>query len=154
MADQTDIAFRSPSTFVTLKLARLQNNLNAQATALLKEKVGLSLVEWRVIQMLRMHENAFMTELAELAQMDKGQLSRKIKSMVAKGLLRVETDADDKRMQHIRLTEAALEISAEMMPTMQKRQALLVAGISEEDLETFYAVVAKMDAASKVRDIA
>lgn len=153
MADQTDIAFQSPSTFVTLKLARLQNNLNAQATALLKEKVGLSLVEWRVIQMLRMHENAFMTELAELAQMDKGQLSRKIKSMVAKGLLRVETDADDKRVQHIRLTEAALEISAEMMPTMQKRQALLVAGISEEDLETFYAVVAKMDAASKVRDI-
>jgi len=153
MADHQDTGFRTPTAFVTFKLARLQNNLNAQATALLKARAGLTLVEWRLIILLRMYENASMTELSGHAQMDKGQLSRKIKSMVAKGLLRVETNKDDQRVQHIQITDAALQISKEMLPTMERRQALLLAEVSEADLETFYAVMEKIEAAAKIRDI-
>ena len=43
-------SFRTPSSFVTFRLAKLQGSLNTQATAILKEKAGLSLVEWRLIQ--------------------------------------------------------------------------------------------------------
>lgn len=153
MNTHTRPSFRSPSSFVTFRLAKLQASLNAQATGLLKAKAGLSLVEWRLIQTLRMHENASLTEIAAIVQMDKGQLSRKIKAMVEKGLLRTATDAQDQRVQHLRLTAKAEQLSKEMMPTMEARQELLLAGISESDLATFYSVVDKLETASKVRDI-
>lgn len=146
-------SFLTPSSFVTFRLARLQSSLNAQATAMLKAKSGLSLVEWRLIQTLRMIENASLTELAGLVQMDKGQLSRKIKAMVGRGLLRVETDKRDQRVQHLALTKAAERLSAEVMPTMEARQERLLAEVSAEDLEVFYSVVDKIEAASKFRGI-
>lgn len=146
-------SFRTPSSFVTFRLARLQASLNAQAAALLKAKAGLSLVEWRLIQTLRMHESASLTELASIVQMDKGQMSRKIRAMVEKGLLRTKTDKQDQRVQHLKLTTAAEQLSENMMPTMEARQDLLLAEVSDDDLATFYSVVDKLEKASKVRDI-
>jgi DNA-binding MarR family transcriptional regulator len=137
---------------VTFRLARMQSSLNAQATAILKAH-GTTLVEWRVIQVLRMIENASLTEIAGHVQMDKGQLSRKISAMVSKGLLHVEKDKADLRVQHLQLTEAAHALSRQVMPTMEARQRLLLDGVSAGDLEAFYRVVDKIEAASKRRDI-
>ncbi|MEM8802748.1 MAG: MarR family transcriptional regulator [Pseudomonadota bacterium] len=135
-------------------MAKLQASLNAQATSLLKANSGLSLVEWRLIQTLRMHKNASLSEIARIVQMDKGQLSRKIKAMVEKGLLRTETDKQDQRVQHLKVTAAAERLSEKMMPTMEARQELLLADISADDLATFYEVVDKLEKASKQRNIA
>ena len=146
-------SFRTPSSFVTFRLARLQSSLNAQGTALLKSNSGLSLVEWRLIQTLRMFENASLTEIAGVVQMDKGQLSRKIKAMVEKGLLRAETDKRDQRVQHLTLTKKAEQLSAQMMPVMEARQRRLLANVSAEDLEVFYSVIDKIEAASKFRGV-
>lgn len=138
---------------MTFRLAKLQASLNAQAIALLKANSGLSLVEWRLIQTLRMHKNASLSEIAPIVQMDKGQLSRKIKAMVEKGLLRTETDKKDQRVQHLKVTAAAQRLSEKMMPTMEARQELLLADVSEADLATFYEVIDKLEKASKVREI-
>ena len=153
MNQHTPPSFRTPSSFVTFRLARLQNKLNAQATSLLKSKAGLSLVEWRLIQLLRIFENASLTRIADYVQMDKGQLSRKIKAMVGKGMLRVEKDEQDQRVQHLHLTKKAQRLSDKIMPTMEARQKLLLADVSAEDLAAFYRVVDKIEEASKIRDI-
>ena len=108
-------------------------------------------MEWRLIQTLRMIKNASLTEIADHVQMDKGQLSRKIKAMVEKGLLRTETNKRDQRIQHLTLTAEAEKISAEMMPFMDARQQHLLANVSVEDLEVFYSVIDKIEAASKFR---
>ncbi|MEM6941336.1 MAG: MarR family transcriptional regulator [Pseudomonadota bacterium] len=153
MTYHEDPSYRAPTSFVTFKLARLQSQLNAQAMALLKSKSDLTLVEWRLIQVLRMFENASLTEIAEHVQMDKGQISRKITTMVRKGLLRVERDKQDQRVQHLQLTQAAEALSRRIMPTMQTRQRLLLADVSAADLQIFYEVVDKLEAAAQVREI-
>ena len=153
MNQHTPPSFQTPSSFVTFRLARLQNKLNAQATSLLKSKAGLSLVEWRLIQLMRIFENASLTKIADYVQMDKGQLSRKIKAMVGKGMLRVEKDENDQRVQHLHLTAKAQRLSDKMMPTMEARQQMLLADVSEEDLAAFYRVVDKIEEASMIRDI-
>ncbi len=144
-------SFRTPSSFVTFRLSKLQSSLNAQATAILRARAGLSLVEWRLIQILRMFENASLSEIARHVQMDKGQLSRKIKAMVHKGLLRTQADQQDHRVQHLHLTEAAEALSAQVMPVMEARQKRLLADVSAEELEIFYSVVDKIEQASKFR---
>ena len=153
MNEQIAPGIRTPSSFVTFRLARLQNTLNSQAASILKSKAGLSLVEWRLIQSLRMFENASLTELSEHVQMDKGQLSRKISAMVQKGLLRVEKDKHDQRVQHLHLTPEAQHVSDRLMPTMEARQALLLANVVDDDLAAFYRVLEKIEDAAKIRDI-
>lgn len=152
MTQHDSPSYRTPSSFVSFRLARLQSSLAAQGAAILKAKAGLSLVEWRVIQSLRMFENASMTEIARQIQIDKGQLSRKCRSMVEKGLLRVERDKRDQRIQHLQLTQLAEDISREVMPVMAARQRRLLNDVSPEDLETFYSVVEKIEAASQDRN--
>lgn len=146
-------SFRTPSSFVTFRLSKLQSSLNTQAATILKSQAGLSLVEWRLIQVLRMFENASLTEIAAHVQMDKGQLSRKIKAMVAKGLLRVEPDKQDHRVQHLRVTAAAETLSTQVMPMMEARQQRLLADVSADELKVFYDVIEKIEAASKYRGV-
>ncbi|MGC6439799.1 MAG: MarR family winged helix-turn-helix transcriptional regulator [Candidatus Puniceispirillaceae bacterium] len=153
MNDHDAMSFKNPSSFVTYRLAKLQSQLNAQGTAILKEKSGLSLVEWRVIQVIRMFDKPSPSQIAEHVQMDKGQLSRKIKGMIKKGLLKSQRDVDDKRIQKLELTEIARDINKQLVPIMEQRQHHLLADVTPEELELFYLIIKKIEAASKIRDI-
>ena len=135
-------SFLNMSSFVTFRLSKLQSSLNAQATSILKQNSDLTLVEWRIIQVVRMFEDMTSSMIVDHVQMDKGQLSRKIKGMIEKGLLKSERNQDDKRVQKLILTEKALSISDMLMPTMEKRQknllsdCLLYTSPSPRDLST------------------
>ena len=142
-----------PQSFVTFRLARLQSALNAQAHALLKQTGELSLVEWRLILLLSLYGNLSMSQVREIVEIDKGQLSRKIKSMIGKGLLSSERDAKDKRVQHVTLTSKGLALRERVFPVMQTRQQVLLENVSSEELAIFYQVMDKIEAASKRRDI-
>ena len=147
------MSFKNPSSFVTYRLAKLQSRLNAQGTAILKEKSGLSLVEWRVIQVIRMFDKPSLSQIAEHVQMDKGQLSRKVKVMIEKGLLNSQRNNDDKRIQKLCLTEKAKKINMDLMPVMERRQRHLLAEVTPEELELFYRIINKIETATKLRDI-
>ena len=153
MNDHDAMSFKNPSSFVTYRLAKLQSRLNAQGTAILKEKSGLSLVEWRVIQVIRMFEKPSLSQIAEHVQMDKGQLSRKVKVMIEKGLLNSRRNDDDKRIQKLWLTEKAKKINMDLMPVMERRQHHLLADVTPDELEMFYRIITKIEAAAKMRNI-
>ena len=153
MNDHDAMSFKNPSSFVTYRLAKLQSRLNAQGTAILKEKSGLSLVEWRVIQVIRMFEKPSLSQIAEHVQMDKGQLSRKVKVMIEKGLLNSRRNDDDKRIQKLWLTEKAKKINMDLMPVMERRQHHLLADVTPDELDMFYSIITKIEAAAKMRNI-
>lgn len=153
MLDKIISQTRTLTSFVTFRLSRTQNKLNAQATHFLKANCGLSLVEWRIIQLIRLFEGASMSQLATEVDIDKGQLSRKIKAMVEKGLIATRQDESDQRKQVLALTEAAQEVHIRMMPIMQMRQDRLVAGVTEAELETFFKVLGVLDEAAAFREM-
>lgn len=141
------------TSLITFKLSRAQNKLNAQASYFLKTHSNLSLVEWRILQLIRLFPGASMSTLATEVEMDRGQLSRKINAMIAKELIQSEPDKEDHRKQNIFLTDAAKSVIDQMKPIMQKRQALLIDGISDADLKTFFKVLTVIDQAAEFRDM-
>ena len=153
MTNLLDMSFEKPSSFVTYRLAKLQSQLNAQGTAILKEKSDLSLVEWRVIQVIRMFEKPSLSQIAEHVQMDKGQLSRKVKVMIEKGLLKSQRNDDDKRVHKLWLTEKAKKINMDLMPVMEQRQRRLLADVTPDELQMLYRIINKIETAAKLRDI-
>jgi DNA-binding MarR family transcriptional regulator len=140
------------TSYVTIHLARTQNKLNAQASHILKTHSDLSLVEWRIIQLLRHFDSASISKLAREVDMDKGQVSRKVSAMVAKDLVVSLPDKNDHRRQHLHLTQGAVEIAKRVTPIMERRQALLAKGVLDADMQTFLDVLAKINAAAENRD--
>ncbi len=141
------------ASFLTFRLARTQNKLNAQATALLKARSDLSLVEWRIILLVRLYDDASMSKIAADVQMDKGQLSRKVAAMTKKGLIQTTPDDHDNRMLHLHLTPKALALAETMTPVMRKRQEFLVKGVDPDELEVFLNVLARIDVAAETREL-
>ena len=79
----------SPARFLTFRLARVQAKLNAQSSRILKDHAGITLTQWRLLALIG---NAGRTTAAVLSRevaMDKGLISRNIKTMVSDGLVRV-----------------------------------------------------------------
>ena len=140
------------TSFLTFRIARTQNKLNAQIAHYLKTQADVSLVDWRVLRLLDAMGDTTMSQLSRLLQMDKGQLSRKLRGLIDRALIDSRMDQRDSRQQILRIDTAGRQLVAELMPMVQRRQRLLVEGISEDDLETFLDVLSKIDTASENRD--
>ncbi|QUJ75364.1 winged helix-turn-helix transcriptional regulator [Sulfitobacter albidus] len=140
------------TSFLTFRIARTQNKLNAQITHYLKTQSDISLVDWRVLRLLDAMGDTTMSQLARLLQMDKGQLSRKIRGLVERGLITSRVDKIDSRQQILRIDAAGKAMVAATLPVVQHRQRRLVEGISEADLELFLDVLGRIDTASEDRE--
>ena len=138
--------------WVTYHMTHTQNRLNAQATYILRKHCGISLVEWRIILLADMNPNATLTKMAEISGMDKGQLSRKIRSLIEKGLLVSSQDKRDQRKQVLTTTAEAESMLDKMMPILQERQEFLTKGLSQSDLDAYYRVMEHLFDAAGRRD--
>ncbi len=140
------------TSFLTFRMARTQNKLNAQITHYLKVHSDIGLVDWRVLRLLDAMGNTTMSKLARLLQMDKGQLSRKIAGLVKRDLITSRTDDVDSRQQILHIDTAGRALVAHMLPKVRRRHEILIDGIPEKDIEVFLDVLARIDAASERRD--
>lgn len=153
MSDDPKPTSEELRSFLTFRMARVQAKLNAQAMHLLRSQSDLSLVEWRVIQLLRLFDNASMSQLAREISMDKGQLSRKIKTLVERGIVISAPDEMDARQQKLRLSPRGVALNKDLMPMMRQRQKLLAEGISSDEMAVFLDVLKKIEAATDIRDL-
>lgn len=140
------------TSFMTFRLARAHNKLNAQISHYLKIYSDITLVDWRVLRLLEAMGDTTMSQLSRLLQMDKGQLSRKIRGLVARKLITSRMDMVDSRQQILRIDAAGRDLVRHILPKVQERQKMLVEGISRQDLEIFLDVLARIDIASETRD--
>ncbi len=140
------------TSFMTFRMARAHNKLNAQISHYLKIYSDITLVDWRVLRLLEAMGDTTMSQLSRLLQMDKGQLSRKIRGLVARKLVTSRTDLVDSRQQILRIDGAGRDLVRDVLPKVQERQRMLVEGISQRELEIFLDVLAKIDTASEARD--
>lgn len=76
--------------------------------------------------------------------LDKGTTARVAKSMEEAGLLRRETDPDDRRINHLYPTERALELRPQVEAVIDELHGVLYRGISEEEVAQASALVERM----------
>lgn len=141
----------SPGQFLTFRLARVQAKLNAQSSRILKDHAGITLTQWRLLALIG---NAGRTTAAVLSRevaMDKGLISRNIKTLVNDGLVQISIDPDDNRAQHLELTEAGTRMFRETLPRMRSRQDALRALLDLEEEAVFNRVLAKLDRVAEDR---
>jgi len=137
-------------TFITFRLARLQNALNSQAAKLLKRHGNITLTEWRILIAISVSEMVQMADISRHSGFDKGMVSRAVKSLVRKGLVESVADAADARAQLLKVTAGGLAVKDEVLPQMMARTARMERDISPESMAHFNKVVRHLEAAAKI----
>lgn len=131
---------------LTFRLAQLQNTINAHASTLLKVHTDLSLTEWRIISTIHMWEETTPAKLARETQMDKGQLSRKMKNLINKNYVNATSNDRDGRQQNLCLSAEGKAVYFKLLPIMRQRQDDLIRSIPPQDLAVFNRVLDQLSA--------
>lgn len=92
----------------------------------------------RVLAVLKLEDGLTQNYLAEILALKPGSLAELLKKMEAKGIIRRETDAKDKRVKRVYLTEEGRQ-EANKLEALEKKQdtTAFFAGLSDEEQTEF-----------------
>lgn len=133
------------SAVLTYRLARLQSRLNTQASDIVDRNCGISLSQWRILALLSNTATKTLTHVAIHAGLDKGQISRNIKQLVADDYVTLHPSPDDNRQQLIHILPKGMELLERLQPIMEQRQAFLVENFSKSEREMLFRLIGKLD---------
>ncbi len=135
--------------YLTYRMSRVHSKLSAQGARILRDAVGITLTQWRVIALVGAAGETRLSDLAREAALDKGLLSRNVKSLVARGLINAKQDDTDHRVQHLSLTPDGQEIFFQALPVTRRRQEWLRTDLTNEEIRVFKRVLDKLELAAE-----
>lgn len=100
---------------------------------------GLSNWQFTLLMMLVRDEALTISALAQHLATDRTTITANLKPLERRGLLGVETDADDRRVRRIVLTEAGSALLSEAYPLWEAAQAACAEQLGTLDLAGFRA---------------
>ena len=123
---------------VHVTVERLFRLLKAQMSATLEAR-GSSIVEWRVLLMLRIHGEMAQKELVREVAMVQAQVRRTLSQMRRRNLVRARRSPADGRIWLFRLSTSGEALYRRIAPSMAARKHLLDSALSAEELGRFQA---------------
>lgn len=78
------------------------------------------------------------------AHLDKGTTARCLKQLEETGVIRRETDAVDRRVNHIYSTDEGLKMKPEVFQIIEELHAVLYSGMSDEEIDGAVAAAKRM----------
>lgn len=132
------LRWRNPAVLDDLflyHLARLQAAAGSRVVRLCEGRYGITRREWRMLGLLAEVGQLQPSQLAEQAQLDRTRTSRTITALLAKGLVRRESQAGDARRALLRLSDTGRALHAELFPQVQAINRELMDAVPEDELQ-------------------
>lgn len=136
-----DIDIRDLMSF---RLARLAAASDKSAQQWSLSEFGLRLNEWRVLGLAAAMDPAPFSEVARALSMDKGQLSRIVKALGERGLMRTEPDRRDQRALGLLATVRGRELYDRMAARAKVRNEATMACLTPHEQEELLRLLRKV----------
>jgi DNA-binding MarR family transcriptional regulator len=107
---------------------------------------GLRVPEWRALAALYSRKHSTMSELAELATIDRSTLTRTVDRMQEAGWLERRADEQDMRITRLALTAAGKRMFERIWPEVQRLNELALDGLSKAEIDSLRRILARMRA--------
>lgn len=125
-------------------LNAVSNAWGRKTSAIYRRDFDLGIVDWRVMAMLNIDPGITASRVCEVIRLDKAAVSRSLKQLLAKGLLRYEQPSGDPRKRLWWLSEAGQISHEAVLSEALSCEKDLVDGVSPKDLVTFLRVMRQM----------
>lgn len=132
--------------FLPYRLSVLSNAVSSKIAGIYEREFELSVWQWRIIAVLGEREGLTSTEVAQRTLMDKPTVSRAAASLIERGILERQIDADDRRRAPMRLTEEGQAIYAAVIPRALDSERELLGALTPEEAETLHALLSRLSA--------
>ena len=109
------------------------------------ERAGLSVAEWQVLSVLARSGDLSATDVARQAAMDKVKVSRAVRSLLERRLLRRAEDRRDRRVRRLAITPLGRRTQAGVMPLAHALESEMLGPLSTEDRERLRAALSRLD---------
>jgi DNA-binding MarR family transcriptional regulator len=107
---------------------------------------GLRVPEWRALAALYSRKHSTMSELSDLATIDRTTLTRTVDRMQDAGWIERLADEDDMRVTRLALTAAGKRMFERIWPEVQRLNELALAGLSKGEIDSLKKILERMRA--------
>ncbi|MBI2236672.1 MAG: MarR family transcriptional regulator [Magnetospirillum sp.] len=115
----------------------------------LRETFGSTLPRFDLLsQLYRTPDGLTMSELSTRLMVTNGNMTGLITRLVGEGLVARDQDADDRRVQRVRLTPKGRRVFSNMAPANQAWVTEAMAGLTEDELLQLHTLLAKLKASA------
>lgn len=125
-------------------LNAVSNAWGRKTSAIYRRDFDIGIVDWRVLAMLNIEPGITASRVCEVIRLDKAAVSRSLKQLLEKRLLRYEQPSNDPRKRLWWLSEAGQTAHEAVLSVALSCEKDLVDGVSPPDLETFLRVMKQM----------
>ena len=109
------------------------------------ERAGLTVAEWQVLSVLAESGDLSATDVARQAAMDKVKVSRAVRSLTERRLLRRAEDRRDRRVRRLAITALGRRTQAGTMPLVQALESEMLKPLSVEERNRLRAALSRLD---------
>ncbi len=125
-----DESISHPSISVKLNVVNVK--ISRQIGQAVQKLANLRLPEWRIMALLASAGSLSQADIRNQIGMDKGQISRTVKNMLASGLVVNEVGTTKTRNVRMSLTDKGRQVHHQVDVMMQQRNEQLLSALSDE----------------------
>lgn len=136
--------------FLPYRLSLLTNTVSQGIACSYNDPHQISVTEWRILAVLGRFPGLTASELVARTAMDKVSISRAVKTLETKGLLRRETDRGDRRRMRLHITEGrGRQVMEHVVPMALDYERRLLECLSEKESEALDRIITKLQRQSE-----
>jgi len=123
---------------ISVKLNVVNVKISRQIGQAVQSRANLRLPEWRIISLLSTTGAMSQADIRGNIGMDKGQISRTVKIMIANELLQFEGEDGQARNVRLRLTDKGREMHLRVDSMMEQHKAQVLSALSHDEKQSLY----------------
>lgn len=131
--------------YVPALVTSLSNKLSAGASNCYRKHFDIGVIEWRVLAMLKVESNISANRICQVIGLDKAAVSRALKQLQVSGHVSFIKDQQDGRSSFVQLTQQGINLHDKIYAVALEREKLLLAGVSQEDLDVLIKVLLQLN---------
>jgi DNA-binding MarR family transcriptional regulator len=131
--------------FLPYQLSVVSNTVSQGIAHIYQQDHDLTVIEWRIIAVLGRYPGLTASQVVDRTVMDKVAVSRAVKRLLERGLLKRSTHGMDRRRRHLELTEKlGCETFASIVPRARNYETALLDGFSNEEVRSLVELLGRL----------
>ncbi len=135
--------------FLPYQLSVVSNTVSQGIAHIYQQNHDLTVIEWRIIAVLGRYPGLTASQVVERTVMDKVAVSRAVKRLLERGILKRITHGTDRRRRHLELTEESGRAMFEaIVPRARHYEQALLAGLTAAEVQTLLKLLDRLHLAA------
>ena len=131
--------------FLPYRLSVVSNTVSQGIAHIYQQDHALTVIEWRIIAVLGRYPGLTASQVVERTVMDKVSISRAVKRLLERGLLKRRTHGSDRRCRTLELTNTSGKKTFEsIVPRARNYEQVLLAGFDADEIQTLERLLSRL----------